>query len=86
MIGVGVRFGLGVFSYGSLSLSNVSRFRFSLFPEVSFSGVAGGSIEGRTSSCDDLVADLVFVDAFEGAFALPLAPFGLGMAVGVFKV
>ena len=50
------------------------------------SGVAGGSIEGRTSFCDNLVADLVFADAFEGAFALPLAPFGLGMAVGVFKV
>jgi len=83
---VGIRFGLGVFSYGSLSLSSVSRDRFSLFPEVSFRGVAEGSIEGSTSLCDDWIADLGVSDAIKGAFRFPLPPFGLAMVVAVLRV
>ena len=84
-VGVGIRFGLGVFSYGSLSLSSVSRDRFSLFPEVSFRGVAGGSTDGSTSLCVDSVTDLGFADTIEGAFPCPLAPSGLAMAVAMSK-
>jgi hypothetical protein len=66
---------------GSLSLSKISRGRFSLLPEVSRRGVAGASIEGRTSFCVDWVADSNFADEVGGALPFPLPRFGLGMVI-----
>ena len=64
-------------------MSKASRGRFSLLPEVSFRGVAGGSIDGSTSFCVDLVEASGFSDAIEGAFVFLFAPFGLAMVVAV---